>query len=71
MPFAVYVNAVTRDADFSRPTFANHAAVFYLHDLNLATLVAWIVVVQNLPDVQHFYLRDRGAFQGTSVQLVE
>ena len=48
------MDAIAANDDFPWPTFADHLAFFDPDDLNLSTLVARIVVVQNLPNQQHF-----------------
>jgi hypothetical protein len=52
------MDAIAPNGDFSWPTFADHLAFFYPDYLDLPTLVARIVVVQNLSNQQHF-LRPR------------
>jgi hypothetical protein len=46
------VNTIAANGNFSGPAFADDAAILYPDDLDLATLVTWIVVVQNLSDVK-------------------
>jgi hypothetical protein len=48
------MDAIAPNGDFSWPTFADHLAFFYPDYLDLSTLVARIVVVQNLSNQQHF-----------------
>jgi hypothetical protein len=48
------VDTVAPNDDFARSTFANEMAFLNPDDLDGSTAVARIVVVQYLPDVQHF-----------------
>jgi hypothetical protein len=48
------MDAIAANDDFSWPTFADHLAFFYPDYLDLSTLVARIVIVQNLSNQQHF-----------------
>jgi hypothetical protein len=56
MRFTLFVNAIKTDNDFSRSALADHTMVLHPDDLNLATPITGIVVVQNLSDAQHFHL---------------
>jgi hypothetical protein len=49
------VDAITADGNLSGPALADDAVVLHPDDLDLATIVTWIVVVQNLPDVKRHF----------------
>jgi hypothetical protein len=47
------MDAIAANDDFSWPAFADHSAFFHPDYLDLSTLVARIVIVQDLSNQQH------------------